>query len=460
MQLTDLTRSTYARFAALLTAAFLAAYLIAGWVAFQSINSDLDGRVLQAAELTIERLEDVFEAGGRDALTDAVDLRARADDPEDQFYWLGQSDGTRLAGATLQSPLSLIDGDMEGADLGFDEDDSYRLAVRQFGDLKLVIGRSYEETNEIRNAVLTAFGLATAISLLIAAAIAAVLARIGQQRVEQIAGTLHKVADGKMSARVPETGSRDDLGRLGGQINDALGQLEDTVEGIRQVSADIAHDLRTPINRLGITLEQMETNLANNPKLEVQLDAARAQVTQITATFDALLRIAQIEAGARKARFGAVPLTEIAVSLHETYLAVAEDAGQSLTLLQPSGEMTLVLGDKELLTQLFANLIENAIRHCPSGAAIRMEIGTGLQGVWFSVSDNGPGIDDEERERVLKRFYRLDKSRSTTGSGLGLAMVKAISDLHGADLTLSDNAPGLKVRVRFEPLSKAMRHEP
>lgn len=456
MRLTDFTRSTYTRFAALLTAAFLASYLVAGWIAFQSINSDLDGRVLQATELTAERFEDIYEAQGRAALIAAVSNRAAADDPDDQFYWLGESDETRLAGVNLPLPIALTPGIANGADLGVDDDDSYRLAVRQFGDLKLIVGRSNEETDEIGNAIFTAFGLATAISLLIAASIAALLARNGQIRVEQIADTLSKTAQGDMSVRVPHKGSRDDLGRLGAQINQALGQLERTVEGIRQVSADIAHDLRTPINRLGIALEQMGDNLSGNPDLEVKLDAARGQVGQITATFDALLRIAQIEAGARKSRFGAVPLDAIAVGLHEAYLPVAEEAGQSLTLSQPTGGTTLVLGDKDLLTQLFANLIENAIRHCPCGAAINLETGSGLQGVWFSVSDNGPGIEPAERARVLKRFYRLDKSRSTAGSGLGLAMVKAISDLHGADLELDDNGPGLSVRVRFDRFNKTL----
>jgi signal transduction histidine kinase len=247
------------------------------------------------------------------------------------------------------------------------------------------------------------------------------------------------------------SGSGDDLDRLSTRINDALAQLETTVEGIRQVSVDIAHDLRTPISRLGIRLEELLAEARGQPALSQRLETASAEIRQITATFDSLLRIAQIEAGARKSRFQPVALPDIGASLYEAYLPVAEERQQRLEFKIATAAPALVHGDRDLLTQLFANLIENALKHCAAGASIRLEVGSRDGLICMSVADNGPGIPAGERRNVTRRFYRLDKSRQSPGSGLGLALVKAISDLHGAALTLDDNGPGLVVKLTFEP---------
>ena len=451
MRPAELGRSAFFRFALALTLTFLAAYLVAGIIAFRAINSDLHNRVVRAVELSVERYEDTFLQAGVEGLISSAESRARLVDADDEFIWLGSRDGATVVGRQSPVVTSLTTGEVTGAALGTDPDDKYWVVVRDFGELRLVTGQSFEESEAIGRRVLGAFGGATALIILLAGTSATLLARRAQRRLDRISSTLADFALGNMSSRVPRSGSDDDLDRLASRINDALGQLETTVDGIRQVSTDIAHDLRTPISRLGILMEEMLADTQGHPVLQERLETVAVELKQITAIFDSLLRIAQIEAGARKSRFRAVALPEIAISLHEAYLPVAEENDQQLCCNIATSAAAAILGDHDLLTQLFANLVENAIRHCPPGAEILLEVGSGADGVWMSVSDDGPGIPPGEFANITKRFYRLEKARHTAGSGLGLALVKAIADLHGASLQLEDNHPGLIVRLVFEP---------
>ncbi|MAL08246.1 MAG: two-component sensor histidine kinase [Maricaulis sp.] len=452
-----LLQSTYFRFALALTLTFAAAYLVAIWLAFQAINDDLEGRVYQSVALQAEEFENAYELSGRSALVEAVDAAARAADHEDEVYWLGFADGRYVAGHSLASPLSIRDGDTAGPRLSGDEDDTYRVVTRQFGDLRLIAARSYEESDEIKEGVLFAFLGAALITFLLATLAGGAMARAGQRRIDRISSTLDAFAGGKMEQRVPLARHSDDLDRLSVRVNTALDRLQMTVDGIRQVSSDIAHDLRTPINRVGIQIEALQAELSQSPALEGRLEAAADEIRQIASTFDSLLRIAQIEAGTNRNRFEIFPLTEIASNLIESYSAVAEDAGRSLQLDLQTENPTLVLGDRNLLTQLAANLIENSIRHCPIGSRIQLSVGSEAQRAWIEVRDDGPGIPATERENVLARFYRLDKARKDGGSGLGLAIVKAIATFHKARLELRDVAPGLGVRVTFPDYREAMR---
>ena len=179
------------------------------------------------------------------------------------------------------------------------------------------------------------------------------------------------------------------------------------------------------------------------------LEAAAEEADQINHTFEALLRIAQIEAGARKARFAEVDLSRLLASLVEVYGGVAEDAGDSLLMADEANGTAVVSGDGELLTQMYANLIENAIRHCPAGAHIRIGVRREGGRILTLVEDDGRGIPEAERQRVFRRLYRLEASRTSPGTGLGLSLVEAVADLHDADIRLEDAGPGLRVLVTF-----------
>jgi signal transduction histidine kinase len=237
------------------------------------------------------------------------------------------------------------------------------------------------------------------------------------------------------------------MDQLAVNLNAMLDRIQALMESLKRVSDDIAHDLRTPLSRLRHRLEAARGR--TGPEGDAVIEQSLAEVDAILETFSALLRISQIEAGARRAAFAEVSLERILSTLSEAYAPVAEDRGQRLKTVRTA--VPPILGDRELLTQMVANLIENSIRHCPPGVEITVALALENGAPLLSIADTGPGIPARERENVLRRFYRLESSRTTPGSGLGLALVKAVADLHGASIELADNSPGLRVTVRFPP---------
>jgi signal transduction histidine kinase len=258
------------------------------------------------------------------------------------------------------------------------------------------------------------------------------------------------VSHGRLESRIPLRDADDDLDLVFKQINNALSRLAGLVEGMRQVSADIAHELKTPLNRLRLTLEEARGAYGEQDDVARLLDEAHDESDQINATFEALLRISQIEAGARRLRFSSVDLEDILNLMEDVYTEVAEDNHQRL-FVGPC-QQTFVHGDRELLVQMLVNMVENAITHCPPGTEISVSLRRIGSAAVLTVSDSGPGIPAPERDKVFRRLYRLDKSRTTPGSGLGLSLVKAIADLHGARIELEDNHPGVKISVQFPAL--------
>jgi signal transduction histidine kinase len=218
------------------------------------------------------------------------------------------------------------------------------------------------------------------------------------------------------------------------------------MEGLRQVSNDIAHDLRTPLTRLRQRLELARRRATTVEAYQAAIDGSIEHVDQILETFGALLRIAQIEGKSRRSTFTDIDLSELMLSMAETYQPVAEERAQRLEA--DVGPGLTIRGDRDLLMQLFANLIENAIRHAPERATIALEARRIDGGIEMVVRDDGPGIPAVFHDRVFQRFFRLEESRTTPGSGLGLSLVAAIATLHGIELRLGDNMPGLIVSLR------------
>ena len=223
--------------------------------------------------------------------------------------------------------------------------------------------------------------------------------------------------------------------------------IQHLTEGLRQVSSDIAHDLRTPLSRLRQVLEAASRADTSPIELRAAVEQAIAQTDAILETFGALLRIAQIEAGAGRSGFACFDLSALLRSLVETYEPVAEDAGHRLEARIEDG--INIRGDRELLTQMLANLIENSLRHTPSGTRLEATLERAAGDVRAVLADNGPGIPEAAREKVFRRFFRLEASRSSPGSGLGLSLVAAVASLHAVGIELADNAPGLRVTLRF-----------
>jgi signal transduction histidine kinase len=263
------------------------------------------------------------------------------------------------------------------------------------------------------------------------------------------ATTLSKVSRGEIAERVPITESHDDLDHVAAQINATLAHLQKLIESVNQASSDIAHDLKKPIGRLRRRLELALRSATDVETFRSQVEESLQELDSIVETFEALLRITQIEAGARRARFSHVELGTVLADVADVYEPVAEEAGDRLVSSVAIAERAQVTGDRELLTQLFANLIENAIRHSPKGTRIDVSLATRGERHIAVVADSGPGIPAHECENVFRRLYRLERERMSPGSGLGLSLVAAIAELHGAGVILSDNTPGLRVEVSF-----------
>ena len=309
---------------------------------------------------------------------------------------------------------------------------------------RLVIGSDIHDVQELRE-WLDAVALGSGIGITVLALIAGyVIAAIFTQRLERLNQSINTIMAGKLNERVPVIGMDEEFNRLSANLNLMLDRIEALMTGVRQVSTDIAHDLRTPITRLR---QHLESAMADGDAAVPQrvIEDALTQIDGIMIIFSALLRIGTIEAGAGRARFQQVDLSEVMERVLLAYQPVAEDGGRTMTGAIDNG--ILIQGDADLLAQMFTNLIENALLHTPPGTAIVLALGAEAGAVIAEVSDNGPGVPIEDRENVLKRFYRLDVSRTSAGAGLGLALAAAIADLHGAHLALSDAHPGLCAKI-------------
>jgi signal transduction histidine kinase len=319
---------------------------------------------------------------------------------------------------------------------------TYGMALPDGG--RVVVASDIYEVQELRE-WLDTVALWSGIGVTLLALIAGyVIAAIFTRRLERLNMSINTIMGGRLNERVPVIGMDGEFDRLTENLNRMLDRIEALMTGVRQVSTDIAHDLRTPITRLRQHLESAAADQGARVPQYV-IEEALTQIDGIMNIFTALLRIGTIEAGAGRARFQPVDLSEIMDRVLLAYQPVAEDGGR--TIIGAIDPNILVDGDADLLAQLFTNLIENALMHTPPGTAITLALRRERDDIVAEVSDNGPGIPLEERENVVKRFYRLDTSRNELGAGLGLALAAAIADLHGANLTLFDTRPGLGVKL-------------
>jgi signal transduction histidine kinase len=319
----------------------------------------------------------------------------------------------------------------------------------------LFVGISDQQLVEVREVVTRTFLLGLCVTLVLAVTGGLVMSVGVLRRVEAVSRASRAIMAGDLGRRMALRGTDDEFDHLSTSLNTMLDRIQDLMLGLQQVSSDIAHDLRTPLTRLRQRLELARRREHTVEGLNAALDTAIDNVDAILETFGALLRIAQIESGTRRAGFQPVALDALLNGLVEAYQPVTEEKAQDLRARIAPG--LWVDGDRELITQLFANLIDNAIGHSPPGAQLSVAAETTPQGVRVMVGDTGPGIPEPYRQKVLQRFYRLEASRTTPGSGLGLSLVNAVATLHGATLALQDNEPGLRCVLCFPAGTPAPR---
>ena len=312
----------------------------------------------------------------------------------------------------------------------------------------LFVGRDTFTMYATRERILHAFAWVALGTCAFAMLAGLFLGRRFMARVDAITQTCERVISGNLNERIPLRGRGDEWDRLARAINEMLDRISSLLENLQQVSSDVAHDLRTPLTRLRNRLETAREKSTGVVEYSTAINSALEDTDRLLSLFSALLRISQIEAGTRVQSFAPVALSDLLESLFQLYLPVAEDCGHFLARELQAG-LTL-RGDQELLTQLFSNLIENALRHTPAGTHIRLALAS-VNGEYIaSVIDDGPGVPAEDLGKVTRRFYRGSSSRSSEGHGLGLSLVAAIAQLHAAKLQLADAAPGLRVDLIFK----------
>jgi signal transduction histidine kinase len=317
----------------------------------------------------------------------------------------------------------------------------YRLSNGQF----LLVGQDTATLRQLKAVIVRAFSVGLVVTILLALVGTVIVGTTVLKHLESVAHTARAIMSGDFSQRAPVRGANDEFDELAVSMNAMLDRIEDLMRSMRQVSNDIAHDLRTPLTRLRQRLEHAKRRAGTVEELHEALTHSIAQVDSILETFGALLRIAQIEAGAQAGMKRAVDISRLLAGIVEDFAPAAEDHGQRL--IADIDPQLRAEADPELLTQMVVNLVENAIRHSPPGAQICVQAKSVGGELELAVSDTGPGIPPLERDKVLRPFYRLEASRTTEGNGLGLSLVAAIAKRHHAKLSLSDNAPGLRVAV-------------
>jgi signal transduction histidine kinase len=411
------------------------------------------GFMLRQADATIEAeiegLAERYRIGSLSGLTDLIEERLARQPSGSSLYLVTDSSRRPLVGNLSGWPRVQPDADgwldfrldtREGEPIHWARAKPFRLQ----GGYLLLAGRDMYELQEIRSMIVRTMTWGLMLVILLALVGGVLVSRGRIRRVGVINDAIGDVVAGDLKRRIPRDPAGDDIEQLVANLNHMLDELEKLVDGVRRVSDNIAHDLRTPLARLKNRLESLQQVEVGQDGREI-VDQAVAEADGLLDTFNALLRIARIESGRRRQAFTTVELGPLIDDLVELYTPLLEEAGLDLTIEKQAD--LVVAGDRDLLFQALANLVDNTLKHQPAGGRVSIAARRDEKSILLTVADNGPGIPAAERERALERFYRLDTSRSTPGAGLGLSLVAAVAELHRGRLELLDNSPGLRVQL-------------
>jgi len=413
----------------------------------------------------IRGLADQGRSGGLMAIVDAIDQRSHQ--PGASLYLITDVSGRILAGNVSDVPSSLLEqpgmGPITVPYRRTSEDSTTKdqLALVQVlrlpGGFRMLVGRDLGERREFSEII--ARSLAWAVALMIGLALISwfFVSRRVLKRIDSVSATSRRIMSGDLTGRLEVTGTGDEFDRLADSLNSMLERIEALLHGLKDVSDNIAHDLKTPLTRLRNRVEAALAGPEDGGRYREALESTIEESDRLIQTFNALLMIARIEAGSPDGAMSEVEAGEIVRDVAELYEPVAEEQGASIEVVAPA-PVTLK-ASRELLGQAVANLIDNALKYArPEGAGppTVIRIGARAEGsdLVLSVADNGEGIPPADRDRVLQRFVRLEKSRSRQGSGLGLSLVAAVARLHHGSIELGDAGPGLVVTLKL-PLARA-----
>jgi len=421
------------------------------WVSGNNIDKQIENELQQE----ISGLQQIFN---KSEPQDFIKHIERLQQQKDHIYYFNSADGKKLAGNLFDWPEDVdikFDGKTRGLwvndeviPIEIHDDDAYwPVVATEFSDgSQLLIARNVEQPEnllELSEFLIEAMGIA----LLFAVLIAILLGQKILRRIDVISATASEIMLGDLAQRIPVSNNNDEFDALASQLNAMLDRIQQLIKGIRDVTDNIAHDLRSPLTRIR---NQMEITLLESRSTEEYQKVLRSSINEVESlvrTFNALLSIAQTEAGNHRTLWSKINVKHLAKDLMDLYTPLCESKGQTLELI--NGENSFIYGSRDLLAQSFGNLIENAIKFTTRDGHIKLHILTSDKYVEVIVADTGPGIADAAKKHVLEKFVRLEGSRQTHGNGLGLSLVSAVAGLHKAELVLKDNNPGLQVVQRF-----------
>lgn len=455
---TQFFRTTTFRLALVYVALFCASVAVLFAFIYATTEAVLDRQREQAIVADMGSLIDLYARSEASIpiLADAILTRTRPDRVGSNVYLLADGAFTPLAGNISGWPTTAeVEGPWFHFTIGrarFGDPEPHlatALHAELPGGFHLLVGQDTRDQERFQDAILEVFLWAMAITLVLGIGGGVFMSRNMLRRIGAINEGAEHVMRGEFKHRMPVSGSGDEFDRLAANLNAMLNEIERLMASVRQVTINIAHDLRGPLTRMKQRLEEATAESAAPERRREAVEQAVAETDQLLVTFNAMLSIADAESGAGRTEMAPVDLEALAADVAELYEPLVEEQGLVFEI-DISGPAT-VTGNRHLLFQAIVNLVDNAVKYGASGGSIRLTLRSigPLGGPELLIGDRGPGIPAADRGRVLDRFVRLDASRSTPGNGLGLSLVAAIVRLHGAKLELEDNEPGLRIAIRF-----------
>lgn len=413
----------------------------------EQISTGLKQRMLELLRIDKEK--------GLESLMHALNAQQTIDGKYRRYFLLLNADHKKLAGDLEDWPRNFnnyrkvtnvwIAGKFISG--RSNEEDGYwpMIAAKLTDGSRLLLAQSLEQAEELQEVILYTIILIFVVSVGLALTMGWFIGRTLLARIDNINNITQAITSGDFSRRVPLSERNDEFDELATRLNAMLMRIEKLLTGLRQVTDNIAHDLRKPLSRIRSRLEITLLERRNPLEYRQVLSEAIEDADDLIRTFNALLEIAQTEAGSFRGEWQPVDLSTLLKDLGELYQELAESQGKHLMIDVHQG--LCVTGNRQLLAQAISNLLDNAIKYSYENGRIAIEAGIHAEEVFIRISDNGPGIPVAEYDHVMERFFRMDNARSTTGSGLGLSLVKAVGELHGASVRLLDNQPGLIVQL-------------
>lgn len=423
-----------------------AAVFVAMHIAF---THQLDGQVRDEAQTLV----DEYRTDGSAELQDSIAQREGIRSPDRMIYGVFAPDGRRLYGSIVAARPPLGFHDILFTDPAEGPDYGRAFAVDLSPNERLVVAADRDWVERIDWTVEIIFGLAFVAACALGALGAGVLGSYLKRRLQAISTAAEAIIGGNVRLRMPVSRRHDEFDELAMTLNRMLDRIEGLLSNLRQVSSDVAHDLRTPLARLRTQLEEGSTSVRPGEPAALIIEDSIRQVDEVLSLFAAILRIAEVESGETRRFFAPVDASALTTELAESYAPGVSDGGR--TLLWSIEPGLVVEGDRELLAQALANLTDNAQLHTPPGTIIRLTAARAEGRICLQVTDNGPGVPRYELGRITKRFARLDISRQKKGYGLGLNLVDAVAKLHRGRLILRDLAPGLGVTIELPRFTAA-----